>query len=126
MRDITYQLDGIVDDLFGVIDTLELGLFVEVYKILIEVEAGSGEQRSGVVMQVGGNALAFLFLQSDGGIQKRFLLILLHFLKLLLIADDFPLVKADEYDESYREGQHADRAEEQHHRNIVIRTQSLQ
>ena len=42
--DVPDQLDGIVDDLFGIVDALELGLFVEVHKIFIEVEAGRGEQ----------------------------------------------------------------------------------
>ncbi len=68
VRDIPDQLDGIVDDLFGIVDALELGLFVQVHKILIQVKAGGGQQRAGIVVQVGCNALAFFFLQADGGI----------------------------------------------------------
>ena len=50
MRDIPDQLDGVVDDLLGIIDALELCLFVEVYKILIEVEARRSEQGAGIVV----------------------------------------------------------------------------
>jgi len=120
--DIPDQLDGIVDDLFGIVDTLELGLFIQVYEIFIQVEAGRSQQGTGVIMKVGGDPLAFFFLEADRGIQQGFLLILLHALQLLLVADYLPLVEADEYDQADREGQHTDRAEEQHHRNIVIRT----
>jgi len=35
--DISDQLDGIVDDLFGVVDALKLGRFIEVDEIFIEV-----------------------------------------------------------------------------------------
>ena len=35
--DVAYQLDGIVDDLFGVVDALELSGLVEVDQIFIEV-----------------------------------------------------------------------------------------
>ena len=56
MRNVADQLDGIVDDLLGIIDALELGLFIKVYKILIEIEARRGEQGAGIVVQVGRNA----------------------------------------------------------------------
>ena len=120
--DIPDQLDGIVDDLLGIVDALELGLFVQVYEILVEVEPGRGEQGAGIVVQVGSDALAFFFLQPDGSVQQGLLLVLFHALELLLVADHFALVEADEYNQSDRKGQHTDGAEKQHHRNIVVRT----
>lgn len=76
VRDVPDQLNGIVDDLFGVIDALELGRFVEVNQVFVQVQAGSCQQGTGIVMEVGGNPLAFLFLQADGGIQQHLLLVL--------------------------------------------------
>ena len=37
MRDITNQLNGIVDNLFGIINTLELGSLIEVHQVFVEV-----------------------------------------------------------------------------------------
>ena len=121
MGDIADQLDGIVDDLFGVVDALELCLFVEVYEIFVEVEAGRGEQGTGIVVQIGRNALALFFLQADGRIQEGLLLVLFQALQLLLVADYFALVEADEDDEPNGQREHADGAKKEHHRNIIIR-----
>jgi hypothetical protein len=49
------------------------------------------------------------------------LLVLLHPLELLLVADNFSLVEADENDQSDRQRQHSNGAKKQHHGNIVIR-----
>ena len=126
MADIADKLDGIVDDLLGIVDALELSLFIQVHEILVEVEAGCGEERAGIVVEVGGNALAFLFLEADGSVEQGLLLVLFHALELLLVADYLALVKADEHDQSDRQRQHSDGAKKQHHRNIVIRANCLQ
>ena len=65
MGDVPDQLDRIVNDLFCVVDTLELRLFVQVHKILIEIEPCRREEGSCVVVQVSCDALAFFFLQAD-------------------------------------------------------------
>ena len=44
----------------------------------------------------------------------------------MLVADYLALVEDDKHDQADRKCQHTDRAEKQHHRNIVIRTQGLQ
>jgi len=44
MRDIPYQLNGIVDDLFGVVDALELGGLVEIDQVFVQVQAGCCQQ----------------------------------------------------------------------------------
>ena len=124
--DIADQLDGVVDDLFGVVDALELGCAVEIYEVVVEVEAGGGEEGAGVVVQVGGDALAFFFLEADGGVEQGFLLVLFHGLELVLVADHLALVEADEYDEADGEGEHPDGAKEEHHGNSVIGGQGLQ
>jgi hypothetical protein len=54
------------------------------------------------------------------------LLVLLHALELLLVADNFSLVEADEHDQSDRERKHAYGAKKKHHGNIVIRAYCLQ
>jgi hypothetical protein len=99
MRDIADELDGVIDDLLGVVNALQLGGLVQIDQVLIEVEPGGGEEGTGVIMEVGGNALAFFFLQADGGIQQEFLLILLHALEAQLVAYHLTLVKDNENDE---------------------------
>ena len=121
MRDIADQLDGIVDDLLGIVNALELRLFVQVDEVLVQVQACRGEERTGIVVQVSRNALAFFFLKADGCVEQGFLLVLFHTLELLLVADNFTLVEADKYDQPDRKSQHTDGAEKQHHGNIVIR-----
>ncbi len=37
VRDITDQLDRIIDDRFGIVDALQLGCFVQVDQVLIQV-----------------------------------------------------------------------------------------
>ena len=65
MRDVTDQLNGIVDNLFGVVDALKLGCFVEVDKVFIQVESGSSEKRTGIVVKISGDSLSFFFLEPD-------------------------------------------------------------
>jgi hypothetical protein len=98
--DVSDQLDGIVDDLFCVVDVLELSGFIEVDQVFIEVETCGGEQWAGIIVKVGGDALTFFLLQADGGIEQHFLLVLLHFLQLQLVTDHFALVENDENDEA--------------------------
>lgn len=93
--DVPYQLDGIVDDLFGVVDALELGAHVLLEEVLVEVEPGCGQERSGIIVQVGCDALAFLLLPADGGVQENLLLLLLQFLELHLVPYDPSLVEDD-------------------------------
>lgn len=68
MADIADKLDGIVDNLFGVIDTLELGCFIEVNEVFVEIETGGGQEGSGVVMKICSDTLAFFFLEANRGI----------------------------------------------------------
>lgn len=68
MGDIPDQLDGIIDDLLGVVDALELGIDVLVHQVFVQVEAGGGEERTGIVVQVCCDALSFLFLPAYGGV----------------------------------------------------------
>jgi len=111
VRDIPDKLDGIVDDLFGAVDALELGVFIEIDHVLVEVETGGGEQRAGIVVQVGGDPGPFFFLQPDRGVEQEFLLLIFHFLQGHLVPDDFTLVKDDKNDQADGEHEHADRAE---------------
>ena len=99
MRDIANELDGVVDDLLGIVNALQLGGLVQIDQVLIEIESGGGEQGAGVIVEVGGNTLAFFFLQADRGIQQQFLLILLHALEAQLVAYHLTLVKNNENDE---------------------------
>ena len=98
VADIADELDGVIDDLFGVIDALQLGGFVEVDEVLVEVKAGGGKEGAGVVVEVGGDALAFFFLKPDAGIEEKFLLVLFHPLEPQLVADDLTLVEDNEDD----------------------------
>ena len=113
VRDIADKLDGIVDNLFGVVDALQLAGFVEVHQVFVQVEAGGSQEGAGVVVQVGCDAGAFFFLEADGCVQEHLLLVLFHSLELELVAYDFPLVKHDKNDESDREHEHAYCAEEE-------------
>lgn len=113
MGDIPDELDGIVNDLLGVIDALQLGIDILVYEVFVEVEAGGGEEGAGVIVEVSGDALAFFFLPADRCVKEDLLLFLLHFLELHLVFDDPALVENDKYDQADSEYQHADRSEEQ-------------
>lgn len=121
VTDIAYQLDRVVNDLFGVINALKLGGFVEVDEVFIQVQAGGGKEGAGVVVEVGSDALAFLFLEPDAGVEKKFLLVLLHALELMLVADNLALVEYNEDDQPDGKGKHPNRAEEQHERDATIR-----
>jgi len=114
MGDIADQLDSIVDDLLGIIDALQLGGLIEIDEILIQVQPGRSQEGTGVIMQIRGDPLPFLFLQPDRGIEEEFLLILLHLLELQLIPDNLPLVKDDKDDQPDGKCQHADSAKKQH------------
>lgn len=70
MRDIPNELDGIVDDLLGAINALELGTFVEVHHVLIEVKPGGSEEGAGIIVQVGSDAGSFFFLEAYRGVQQ--------------------------------------------------------
>jgi len=120
--DVSDQLYGIVDDLFGVVNALQLGGLVEVDEVLVEVQTGGSEKGAGVIVEVGGDALAFFFLEADGGVQQQFLLVLFHALEPQLVPDDLSLVKDDENDKPDSERQHADSAEKEHQGNTATRT----
>ena len=117
MADIANELDGVVDDLFGVVDALQLGGFVEVDEVFVEVQAGCGEEGAGVVVEVGGDPLAFFFLEPDAGVEEEFLLVLFHALEPQLVADDLSLVEDDEDDQPDSKRQHPDSAKEKHKGN---------
>ena len=113
MRDIADQLDGIIDDLFGIVDTLQLRGLVEVHQVFVEVQAGGGQQGACIVVEIGSDALAFFFLEADRGIQQHFLLFLFQPLQLHLVAYHFPLVKDDKHDKADSQCQHTHGAKEQ-------------
>ena len=96
MADIADELDSIVDDLLGVVDALQLGGLIEIDEVLIEVQPGCSQEGACIVVEIGGDPLAFLFLQADAGVEEEFLLVLFHALEPQLIADDLSLVKDDE------------------------------
>src|SRR5688572_28742322 len=95
MAYVTDKLDSIINNLPGLEDALKLGYFILVYKVFIQVKAGSGQQGAGIIVEVGGKPLAFFFLQLDAGAEHHFLLVDFHLLQLLLEAEDFTLVKND-------------------------------
>lgn len=120
VRDIADELDGIVDDLLGVVDALQLGGLVEVDQVFVEIEPCRGEQGPCIVVQVGREALAFLFLEADRGVEEHALLFLLHSLEGLLVADDLALVENNEYDEPYGQREHTDGSEEHNRRDAGL------
>lgn len=97
MTDVADQLYGIIDDLAGLEDGLELGGLVLVYEILVEIKPCGGEEWTGVIVQVGGESLPFFFLQFDAGIEHHFLLFDFHLLHLLLKFLHFSLMEDDEH-----------------------------
>ncbi len=107
MGNIPDQLDGIVDDLFGVVDALELGIDILVNEVFVQVQSGGGEERTGIIVQVGGDALPFFFLPAYGGVEEDLLLFVFHLLELELVADDPALVEYDKYNQADSEYQHA-------------------
>ena len=107
MGDVPDQLDGIVDNLFGVINALELRIDVLVHQVFVEVEPCGGEEWAGVIVKIGCNALSFFFLPAYGCIQKDLLLLVFHFLELHLVADNPALVEYDKYNQADSEYQHA-------------------
>lgn len=114
MRDVPDQLDGIVNDLLGVVYALQLGVDILVNEVFVEVEAGGGEQGPGIVVKVCGYPLPFFFLPAYGGVQQDLLLFIFHFLELHLVFDDPTLVENDKDDQADSEYQHANGSEEQH------------
>ena len=114
MGDIPDQLDGIINDLFGIVDTLQLGIDILVYQVFIEVEAGGSQKGAGVIMKICGYTLAFFFLPADRRVQEDFLLFILHFLELHLVFDDSALVENNKYDQADSKYQHANGSEEQY------------
>ena len=62
MADVANELDGVVDDLAGLEDRLQLGALVLVHEVFVEVQAGGGQEWSGIVVEIGGESLAFFFL----------------------------------------------------------------
>ncbi len=120
MRYIADKLDGIVDNLLGVVNALQLGGLVKIDQVFVEVEAGGGQQGAGIVVQVGRQALAFLFLQAYRGVQEDALLLLLHALEGALVADYLALVENNEYDKPYGQRKHTDGPEEHDRRDAGL------
>src|SRR5687767_15009201 len=119
--DVADQLDGIVNNLFGVVDALQLGAFIKVYHVFVEVEPGGGKEGAGVVVQICGNTLSFLFLEADRGVEQHFLLFGFHFLQGALVADHFALVEDNKDNEADSQYQHSDGTEEEYQGNLCIR-----
>lgn len=117
MRDIADELDGIVNDLLGIVDALQLGGFIEVNEVFVEVQAGRGQQGAGIIVEVGGYALAFFFLQADRSVEQHFLLFLFQSLQLHLVLDHLPLVEDDENNKPNGQCEHPYRTEEEYQGN---------
>lgn len=100
MADIPDELDGVVDDLAGLENGLQLGGLILVNKVFIEIEAGGGEQGAGIIMEVGRKPLSFFLLQFDRRVKQYFLLLLFHLLEAGLVTHHFPLVEDDEDDKA--------------------------
>src|SRR6185295_15448742 len=66
MGDVADQLDGIVDDLLCIVDTLELGLFIQVHEVLVEIEPRGSQEWSCIIVQISCYTLPFFLLQADG------------------------------------------------------------
>lgn len=64
-------------------------------------------------MQVGGQALAFFFLQFDGGIQQDLLLFLFHLVDLVLEFQNPALVQDDKDHQGYHQDNHTDGTQEE-------------
>jgi hypothetical protein len=65
-------------------------------------------------MKISRNSLSFFFLPPDGCIEKNLLLFIFQSLKLLLVLDDLPLVKNNEYHQANGKHKHSQSAEKQH------------
>ena len=113
MADITDQLNRIVDDLSGLEDRLELGSFIHIHQVFVEIKAGGSEQGTSVIMQVSGKSLSFLFLELDGSVEQDLLLFLFHVIDPVLKTKYTSLVKNDKDDQSYGQHDHAQGSEEQ-------------
>jgi hypothetical protein len=102
MADIPYQKDGVVNDLLGAENTLQLlGSFL-INEVLIQVKPGGSQKRARIVMEICCYSLALFFLETDGGIQVDLLLLRLKFLHLDMILDHFPLVHDNKDNDPYR------------------------
>jgi hypothetical protein len=106
VRDVPDQLDGIIYNLLGIVDALQLGRDILVNQVVIQVKTGCSQQWAGVIMKISCNALPFFFLPPDGCIEENLLLLLFKSLKLLLVLDDLSLVKYNEYHQAYGKHQH--------------------
>src|SRR5688572_25283895 len=93
MAYVTDELDGIIYYLSCLEYALQLGYFILVHKVFIQVKAGSGQQGACIIMQVGSKPLAFFFLQLDARAEHHFLLVDFHLLQLLLKTKNFTLVE---------------------------------
>src|SRR5258706_7016516 len=100
MTDIADELDSIVDDLSCLEDRLQLGCLTLVDKVLVEIKAGGSKKGTGIVMEVSRETLAFFFLEFYGGIEQYLLLLLLHLLQFVLVANYFSLVHHDKDDQA--------------------------
>lgn len=107
-------MDGIVNDLLGVIDALQLGIDILVNEVFVEVEAGGGEEGACIIMKICGYPLPFFFLPAYGGVQQDLLLFIFHFLELHLVFNNPSLVENDKDDQADSKYQHANGSEEQH------------
>ncbi len=99
MTDISDQLNGVIDDLAGLEDRLKLGGFIHIHQVLVQVKPCGGQQGTSIIMQVGGQALPFFFLQFNGSVQQDLLLFLFHMVDPVLESKHSSLVKNDENDQ---------------------------
>lgn len=118
VADVADELDGIIDDLACLEYALELRGLVLVHEVFIEIEPGGGEEGTGIIMEVGGQSLSFLFLQLDAGVEHHLLLVYFHLLHSLLEALHPALVEDDEEHQANHQYQHSDGAQKKHQAGI--------
>ena len=114
MADVAHQLNGVVQNLPGLENTLELRHLVLVHQVFIQVKPGSGQQWACIVVKVGGNALALFLLHADGCVQQHLLLLLFHQLQAQLVAYHLSLVEDDEQDQANGQYQHSQCSQEEY------------
>jgi len=117
VADIADELDGVVEDLAGLVDGLKLGGLILVDQVFVKIKSGGSQQGAGVVVEVGGQALALLFLEADGSVQQDLLLLMLQLLKPELVPDYLSLVKDDEKDQTDGQYKHAQSAHKEYKGN---------
>lgn len=106
VADIPDQEDGIIDDLLGAVDALELLGLILVDQIFVQVEAGSSQQGAGIIMKIGSNSVSFFLLETDRSIEQDLLFFFFQAFEFAVITDYFTLVEYYKPYNTYSKGKH--------------------